>query len=397
MQLSPQSVRTAMLAVQGLLTPPTDNPSREDVLHAIQRMGYLQIDTIQAVRRSQSLVLWTRLGDYEVDWLYQLHAEGHLFEYYAHALCYLPLAAYPIFRGLMLNGDHRGGYWSEWLGDRPEVVRHVRAAVRENGPLSSMDFDTERIETGWGGAKAEKIALNHLFVQGEFMVAHRDNFRRFYDLRERVYPDWDDANALAGDAAREALTLETVRALGAVREDWVADYYYQPKTDTRERLQSLAEAGQLIRAEVPGWDLPVYIHPDNLDMVQSAADGALTPTYTTLLSPFDPLVSDRARALDLFNFDYRMESYTPVKDRKYGYFCLPILHNGQLVGRLDPKAHRKKKRMEIKKIYLEPEVQLTDDLVEALGETLARFTAWHEMDELIITDADRPELLEALR
>jgi hypothetical protein len=92
-----------------------------------------------------------------------------------------------------------------------------------------------------------------------------------------------------------------------------------------------------------------------------------------------------------------MESYTPVKDRQYGYFCLPILHRGDLVGRLDPKAHRKQKRMEIKKIYLEPEVELTDDLVTALRDTLARFTAWHGMEELVITAADRPELLEALR
>jgi hypothetical protein len=260
-----------------------------------------------------------------------------------------------------------------------------------------MDFNTERIETGWGGAKAEKIALNHLFVQGEFMVSHRDNFRRFYDLRERVYPDWDDAHALDSDAARDALTLDTVRALGASREDWVAEYYYQPKTDTAARLKALAEEGQLVRAKVPGWEQPVYIHPDNLKIAEAANDGALTPGYTTLLSPFDPLVSDRARALDLFDFDYRMESYTPVKDRQYGYFCLPILHRGDLVGRLDPKAHRKQKRMEIKKIYLEPEVELTDDLVTALRDTLARFTAWHGMEELVITAADRPELLEALR
>ncbi len=396
MQLTPEAVRSVMLAAQGLLTPPEKKPKKADLLPTIRQMGYLQIDTIQAVRRSHNLVLWSRLGDYDVDWLDQIHAEGQLFEYYAHALCYLPIDAYPVFRGLMIYGDHEGGYWSEWVTDRPEIIDHVRHAVHENGPISSMDFETERIETGWGGVKSEKIALNHLFVEGELMISHRDNFRRFFDLRERVFPEWDDADALDTDAARDALTLETVRALGAVREDWVADYYYQKKTGVLERLPRLVEEGRLIRAEVPEWELPVYVHPDNLADVEAALNGMLTPTYTTLLSPFDPLVSDRARALDLFDFDYRMESYTPVKDRKYGYFCLPILHKGRLVGRLDPKAHRKQKRMEIKNIYLEPEVELDDGLVGALKQTLDQFTAWHGMESLSITAADRPELLEAL-
>jgi uncharacterized protein YcaQ len=131
-------------------------------------------------------------------------------------------------------------------------------------------------------------------------------------------------------------------------------------------------------------------------MVEAATNGTLTPSATTLLSPFDPLISDRDRALDLFNFDYRLEAYTPVKDRKYGHFSLPILHKGRLIGRLDPKAHRKEKRLEIRKIYLEPGVTITDELAADLRNTLQAFTAWHGLETLEIVETDPVELREAL-
>jgi uncharacterized protein YcaQ len=131
-------------------------------------------------------------------------------------------------------------------------------------------------------------------------------------------------------------------------------------------------------------------------MVEACTSGALVPSHTTLLSPFDPIISDRDRALTLFDFDYRLECFTPAKDRVYGYFCLPILYNDRLIGRLDPKAHRKEKRMEIKSIYLEPGVMLDDDMAEALQEVLTNFTHWHGMHSLEIGVTNPPELREAL-
>ena len=395
-QLTPEAVRRAMLAAQGLLTPPTATAAKADLLSAIRQMGYLQIDTIQVVQRSQNLVLWSRLGDYRPEWLDELHAEGQLFEYFAHALCYLPIEYYPTFRGRGLHDKRVGRYWRGWAEKHPELLARVLEAVRENGPLSSMDFDSERIETGWGGVKHERLALDRLVVTGELMVSKRENFRRYYDLRERVLPDWDDADAQDFETVRDELALKAVRALGVGRADWVANYYYLLKTGMAQRLDKLAEEGRLHQAAVAGWDQPVYIYPDNLTLAEQAAAGALTPTYTTLLSPFDPLISDRDRALELFNFDYRLESYTPAKDRQFGFFCLPILHQGRLVGRLDPKAHRKQKRMEVRAIYLEPGVTLDDELGAGLKQTLTQFTAWNRMDSLEITTADPADLLEAL-
>lgn len=397
MKLTQESVRLAMLAAQGLLSAPAARAQKEDLLPIIRQMGYLQIDTIHAVRRSHHLVLWSRLGDFEPDWLFQIQAEGHLFEYYAHALCYLPIEDYPIFRSMILNSDGTGNYWQGWADANQDVIERVRAVLRENGPMRSADFESEMIYTGWGSVKAEKLALSWMFTAGEVMIPFRKKFQRYYDFRERILPEWDDADAPDVDSARKELLLKTVFALGAARQDWVAPYYYFKRTGIPEMLSELAAGGQLFQVEVDGWDLPVYIHPDRMDLIEAAAKGDLTPSHTTLLSPFDPLVSDRGRTRDVFNFDYTMESFLPAKDRKYGYFCLPILHGGKLVGRLDPKAHRKQKKLEIKKIYLEPDVVIDDDLTGSLKSTLAAFTAWHELETLEITDANPPELIEALQ
>ena len=396
MQLTPEAVRLVMLAAQGLLTPPTTPAAKADLLPAIRQMGYLQIDTIQVVQRSQNLVLWSRLGDYPPEWLDEVHAEGRLFEYYAHALCYIPTEYYPTFRGRGLHDKRVGRYWRGWAEKHPELLARVLADVRENGPLSSMDFESERIETGWGGVKNERLALDRLMITGELMVSRRENFRRYYDLRERVLPDWDDADAQDFETVRDELALKAVNALGVGRADWAANYYYMLKTGMVKRLARLAEEGRLVGAEVEGWDQPVYLHPDNLALAEQALAGDLNATCTTLLSPFDPLISDRDRTLELFDFDYRLESYTPAKDRQYGFFCLPILHRGRLVGRLDPKAHRKEKRMEVKALYLEPGVTLDDELAAGLKQTLTQFTAWHGMDTVEITAADPADLLEAL-
>ncbi len=385
-----------MLAAQGLSTPPAAPATREDLLTCIKRMGYLQIDTIQAVRRSQYLVLWSRLGDYEPDWLDALQADGQLFEYYAHALCYLPIEDYPIFRGRMLSGQHASNWWKDWADAHPETVQQVRAVVEEKGPVSSSDFDSPTVPDGWGDVKQEKRALSHLFSTGELMIAYRKKFRRYFDLRERVLPDWDDAQMLDEEAARDALVLKTIKAHGLTREDWIPPYYYLLKTGLAETLERLTADGKIKQATVTGWEAPAYYHHEHKTLLEAAAKGELVPTHTTLLSPFDPLISDRERTLALFDFDYKMESYMPAKDRTCGYFCLPILHQGKLVGRLDPKAHRREKRLEIKNIFLEPGTPLDDELVAALSSTLADFTRWHGMKSFEIIATDPPALLEAL-
>jgi uncharacterized protein YcaQ len=390
-----------MLAAQGLDRAPDRPATKADVLEAVRRMGLLQIDTIHVVARSPYLVLWSRLGDYRPDWLDALLAEGALFEYWAHAMCFLPIEDYPLHRRRMLDAIQDRGWpvkWAvDWSRENPEAIERVRSHLRENGAVRSIEFENKnRPPGGWWNWKEEKNALEALLLTGEVMIARRQNFQRVYDLRERILPGWDDADTPSGEEMRRTLILRAVRALGVALPAWVPDYFRQPKKGMRRWLEEMAAEGLLLPVEVEGFDDPAYVHPDRYRLLEEAAAGRGEPTLTTLLSPFDPLVWDRGRARRLFDFDYTIECYTPASKRRYGYFTLPILHRGRLVGRLDPKAHRAQGVFEVKALHLEPGVEINENLVTELANSLRRLAAWHGTPDLVVRRSDPPELAALL-
>jgi uncharacterized protein len=393
-RLSQDAARVLLLAAQGLDRRPRRKAAKADVLAAIRRMGALQIDTIHVVARSPYLVLWSRLGAYEPRWLDELLAERAVFEYWAHEACFLPIEDYPLYRHRMLDPHSMGWKYSHgWIEKHPEQAERVLRAVREGGPVRSADFERRdgKGTPGWWGWKPEKRALESLLTAGELMIARRENFQRVYDLRQRVLPDWDDARVPPHDQAQRALALKAVRALGVARAKWVADYFRMAKRETPAVVRALADEGALLAVEVEGWKEPGYVHPENRALARAAAAGEVRPTLTTLLSPFDPLVWDRARAMELFGFDYRLECYTPAPKRRYGYFTLPILRRGALVGRLDPKAHRKEGVFEVKALYLEPGVRITRGLLADVAGALRECAAWHGTPEVVVRRSDPPE------
>jgi uncharacterized protein YcaQ len=176
----------------------------------------------------------------------------------------------------------------------------------------------------------------------------------------------------------------------------VSDYYRQNKPATRARVEALAAEGVLLPVEVEGWKETAYLHSADLPLVSQIESGAHQPTLTTFLSPFDNLTWDRQRLRDLFDFDYRIEMYTPVAQRQYGYYVLPILHRGKLVGRLDPKADRKAATLIIRAIYLEPDQAITDELVASVAGALREFMAFHRSERLHIERSDPEGLLSLL-
>jgi uncharacterized protein YcaQ len=232
------------------------------------------------------------------------------------------------------------------------------------------------------------------------MISRRENFHRVYDLRERVLAnalsDWEDALAPNEQEVRRALALKAVRALGVAPARWVPDYFRTPKKGVAGLLEELANEGELVRAGIEGLDEPAYVHPDNAGPAEKILSGGLRSSVTTLLSPFDPVVWDRARALELFDFEYKIEVYTPAARRKYGYYSLPILHNSALVGRLDAKAHRKQGTFEVKAIHLEPDTLVNDDLVSGLAGALRDCAGWHGTPEVLVRRSDPAELTETL-
>jgi uncharacterized protein len=396
--LSQDAVRGLMIAAQGLQQRSPSAATKADARQIIRQMHVLQIDTIHVVARSPYLVLWSRLGDYTQRWLDELLTEGALFEYWSHAACFLPVEDYPLYRRLMLNRltwqEHR---WQPWMDAHAELIDKLLTHIREVGPVRSADFErTDGAQSGWWNWKDEKTALEGLFMKGDLMVAKRHNFQRIYDLRERVLPNGDDARTPPLEAVHETFVLNTVKALGVTKAAWIADYFRLSKKVAQSVIEKLAKRGQLQAVKVEGWDVPGYFHPDQREAVEAAADGQIPVSRTTLLSPFDPLVWDRRRVQELFNFTYQIECYTPAPKRIYGYFTLPILYQNRLIGRLDPKAHRKDGLFEVKALHLEPGVIVDDALVAEVKNALQACAAWHKTPQVIVRQAAEPGLAERL-
>lgn len=396
--LTHRAARTLALAAQGLDRRPRRRARKADVLAAIRRMGALQIDTIHVVARSPYLVLWSRLGDYDARWLDALLRERKLFEYWAHEACFLPIERYPLFRHRMLDHGWAGWrYAHAWMDRHRDETARLLARVRETGEVRSTDFARKTTGGAWWDWKPEKRMLESLFTAGELMIARRENFQRIYDLRERVLPSWDDADLPSRDEVRRTMAMDAVRAMGIAKAKWVADYFRMAKTPTRQLVPRLAEEGALLAVGVEGWDEPGYVHPDHAALLDAVAAGRRQPVLTTLLSPFDPLVWDRVRAREMFGFDYRLECYTPAPKRRYGYFVLPILHRGALVGRLDAKAHRKDGIFEVKSIHLEPGVRVTDRMTREVAGALRDCAAWHRTPRVVVRASDPPAYGDRLR
>lgn len=381
-ELSLAQARALQLHAQGLLHAPSHKPHREDVIAVIGRMQLLQIDSINVVARSPYLVLHARLGDYPPTWLEEALAEGRIAECWAHEACFVTahdLALHRAWQG-------RGGHWAHRHAAR--MHREHRAAmdallarVRASGEVRAADFPrADRGASGWWEWKPEKRWLEALFTLGELMVQRRERFQRIYDLSERVLARLDPPFApctLDADALRRQFILASVKALGVAQARWIADYYRLKPAVTRSELAPLVASGDLIELMVRGWDEPAYTHREHADALARAKAGRLRATHTALLSPFDPLVWDRARVLAMFGFDYRIECYVPQPKRRYGYYVLPILHRGALVGRLDAKAHRAEGVFEIKALYLEPGVEPTPRLIEEVALAITRTAQWH--------------------
>ncbi|WP_235499607.1 crosslink repair DNA glycosylase YcaQ family protein [Frateuria sp. Soil773] len=370
------------LAAQGLLRPPRRRARAQDVVAAVERMRLLQIDSIHVVARSPYLVLHARLGTYPPEWLDEALAQGRLAECWAHEACFVPAAEI----GLHRAWRERDGHWAHRHAARMHrehrpAMDALLARIRADGAVRAADFPREdRGASGWWEWKPEKRWLEAWFALGELMVTRRDRFQRVYDLAERVLAKLDppfvpcDAPA---DALRRRFILDSVHALGVTQARWIADYYRLKPAVGDAELAPLVAAGDLLQVRVKGWDAPGYVHPGHAELLGQAMRGQLRATHTALLSPFDPLVWDRARVQAMFGFEYAIECYTPAPKRRFGYYVLPILHRGRLVGRLDAKAHRAGGVFEVKALFLEPGVEATPMLLRDLAAAIARTAQWH--------------------
>ncbi len=401
LELSIKQARRLMLGAQRLAGPAPKRPTRKRMLDTIQQIGVLQIDSISVVERSHHLVLWSRLGNHPTEWLHELYYEERaLFEYWSHACAFTPIELYGPFRRRMLNHERlRSKRATEWIEENQDVLDHVVEFVREHGAVSARSFDppegAEKAEAwAWYGNKPTNLALDILWTNGTLMIDRREGFQRFYDLAERVHPEWNDAAHLpTEDEALDLIATRTLRALGVATAAWLPDYYRSnsasgliPRRRAGEVLQRLIELDVAVPARIRGIDADAVVWKELV--------GRRIPlSRTTLLSPFDSLIWDRQRAAELFDFDIKLEAYTPKNKRQYGYFSLPILYRDELVGRLDSKVHRKERLLTINSLHLEPEFIGKDDerFYASLAATLDDFMAFNGADETRVEWSNPPE------
>ncbi|MFK0369142.1 winged helix-turn-helix domain-containing protein [Enterobacter sichuanensis] len=377
-QLSLSAARHLHLAAQGLLKKPRRRAQPADILSTVQRMSLLQIDTINIVARSPYLVLFSRLGSYPSQWLDESLSKGELMEYWAHEACFLPRSDFALVRHRMLAPEKMGWkYRQAWMLEHAAEIEQLIAHIQENGPVRSADFEHPRKGTsGWWEWKPHKHHLEGLFTSGKVMVIERRNFQRVYDLTHRVMPQWDDERDLLSREAAEAIMLEnSARSLGIFRSQWLADYYRLRQPALKPLLEMWQQEQRIIPVMVETLG-EMWLHKELFPLLPQALEGKLQATHSTVLSPFDPVVWDRKRAEQLFGFSYRLECYTPAPKRQYGYFVLPLLHKGQLVGRMDAKMHRKTGTLEIIALYLEEGVRVTAALEKGLTLAISEFARW---------------------
>ena len=342
--------RALALRAQGFGDPELRRP-----IDVLDRLGVIQLDSVNVLARSHEIVPFSRIGPYSVDELYSsIYQERRGFEYWGHVASWLPMDEYALFLHRMERRREHPRGWRQLNVDRrvenSELYAAILERIRNEGALGAVAFEDTRERRGtWWDWKPAKSVLEDLFDQGLLMSAGRARgFNRLYDLPERVLPPNVTFTDPGPAAAARALMLRAIAAMGIGTGAEAADYFRLPVGDWRPALADLLSDGSVVRVQVEGWREPALVVPEALEMPRE------TPVHrATFLSPFDNLLWERRRVERLFDFHYRLEIYVPQGKRTHGYYVLPLLARGQLLGRADLKLDRKAKCLLVQSIRLE--------------------------------------------
>ncbi len=374
--LSIAEARRIALFAQGFDFPGRDKPvTWSHIKKTVSQINLLQIDSVNVLVRSHYLPVFSRLGAYDhatLDARTFHNKKRTMFECWSHEASLVPLELHPFVRWRMdraKNHDGKYGSMSRFARDEKDFLASVLKFVKRNGPTAVSDFpDSGKGEGGWWGWSKGKMAFETLFDQGLITTAARPSFERIYDLPENVIPSeiLNTATPSEAETFRHLLDLSG-RALGIGTEFDLRDYFRLPVAETKVALSQLVENGTLVAVAVEDWKHQAYLHRDA--RLPRKAGG------TALVSPFDPLVWERARAERLFNFHYRIEIYTPAAKRKYGYYVLPFLMGDRFAARVCLKADRQAGVLRANASHLELHAD-AGETAEALGNELLLMAQW---------------------
>jgi uncharacterized protein len=356
--------RRIALGAQGFAEPrPQGRVDRRHFRRVLDRMGVIQIDSVNVLVRSQELPLFARLGPHPRSMINDATKAGELFEYWVHEASHVDMTHHHLHRWQMA-GDHKWARYWTLAKRRPGFIEEVYQRIADGGPVASGDLSERVGKKGtWWDWDDGKVALEHLFWNGQITATRRpSDFARIYDLTERIIPaDVLARPELPEREARKQLLELAARHHGIGTFTDLTDYHRQKNQPCKAVFAELVEEGTLREVQVEGWAQPAYLH--------HAVRIPRRITTCALLSPFDPVVWNRDRANRLFGFHYRIEIYTPQPKRIYGYYVLPILWGDSVVGRLDMKADRQGGALLVQGSFTEPGVPagaLAEDLAPEL-------------------------------
>ncbi len=402
--LSANEARAIALASQGLAAPRLAKVDARAITGLVDRLGVVQIDSVNVLVRAHYMPAFSRLGPYDPTLLDRLshRAPRAVFEYWGHEASLLPVALHPLFRWRMARAaEHAWGGMRRIAKRHPHFVRDVLAVVAERGPIAAGEIEPamqtagivpaksiKRGKAGWWEWSDAKKAIEFLFWSGQVTSARRRGFERLYDLPERVLPRTIvDAPTPSEADAQRALVERAARAMGIATESDLRDYYRLPLADARRAIADLVEAGTLSPVSVEGWAKPGYLHR------KVPAPPPIDPDRAALLSPFDSLVWARERTHRMFGMHYRIEIYVPQEKRVHGYYVLPFLLGGELVARVDLKADRPAGILRVQAAHAEPRAA-KPRVAAALAGELSRMAAWLGLSSVSVTQ--RGDLARAL-
>jgi len=392
-RLSRRQARRAALAAQGFCDRRPKRPDARALSRVVGRTNLFQIDSVNVLTRAQYMPLFSRLGPYDTGLLDRAFGRRprRLFEYWAHEASLVPVELHPALRFRMARAhQHAWGGMRRIAEEQPELVTFVREEVQNRGPVTARDVehDVPRSKEHWGWNWSEaKRALEWLFWCGEVTSARRNGaFERVYDLPERVLPpEIVDAPTPDDAEAHRILVEVAARAHGVATEPCLRDYFRLTPQESQAAVADLVEDEVLVPVQVDGWSRPAYIHHQ--------ARVPRKVSARALLSPFDPLVFERTRAEQLFDFRYRIEIYVPAPKRVHGYYVLPFLLGDRLVARVDLKADRKAGVLLVHAAFAEPDSPA--ETAAELAAELRSLADWLGLSDIEVSP--RGDLAEALR
>jgi uncharacterized protein YcaQ len=389
--LSASQARRIALAAQGFMDPrPTGAVGVRHARRVLDRVGLIQIDSVNVLQRAHYFPMFSRLGNYPTSLLDRAayRRPQRLFEYWGHEASLLPVELHPLMRWRMAR-DHQWSGVTRVAREQPKIVEWVRDEVRVNGPLTAAEVEADaprrRDNWGWNWSDA-KAALEWLFWRGEVLVSGRSSsFARVYDIPERVLP----ASVLATPTPTEpdairALVELSARAMGVANEVEIRDYFRLPLLSARQAIRDLVDSGVLIPVDIGGERNASYLFA-----------GARIPrrvSASALVSPFDPIVWNRGRTQRIFDFNYRIEIYVPAPQRVFGYYVLPFLLGDRFVARVDLKADRQAGVLRVPGAFVEPGAP--PHTASALAAQLVRLAEWLGLER--VDTAVRGDLAGAL-